>query len=705
MPAFASVESTPIPLSRPSAEVGVFRYVPNPLGSSSLESLPNVRVLGIEFREGPDPGLARFLYVFDSNASPSWPRHFQDVLAVDSTVPGVVQNDDRLLVLTFNPDGSTFVLFDGFAQVPELHLTTSVEEVTFVAFGVAVRAWDTQIGGALTRDADKPSTVVDMATDLEVRFNPNGRPNATPTGADAVTKAGRPTFPTFLDPLLIRVPDLRRKWSLPMAARYLCFHENAQESYVANPDPKLIDALLDARSPIQGVSMVPDDPSTYVSTAIDAPDYPATGKAWPEALYDLLSPEGFGMTFRLETTSTGDPSTRLELFRSKDATTTALKDLLLQPEGTTLDPLQTNLGQAHLARDVSRVTNSFVIDSAPVRHEASFILSPGFAIASSDATDADSLSSYGLNHPQFPSLNNNKYRLYVFDETSEGHWDALASALSYQATSLGALLNSESSSLPPVIRRRVPFGELFSTDANSRPLLARLSISTDYAGTKPGLWDGSGTWQAVGGGFELLKDRLGIWINVPNPNGWNIQASRTTGAPYPSGIVKGVEDQAKAGSPRFVLRLTCVIEGDHQSPAVADRRPSSPVTYTVSRRVDARNRYLKQVVAAGSEFNSSSTDVIARDDSADALSEAEALRLAHEAGEVAGQITIPRFTSAYRIGDRIRSILGRNLSLRTNAGAPTIEGEVYPTVVGLTWDFDGQQRTILQLSDHRANPK
>jgi hypothetical protein len=60
------------------------------------------------------------------------------------------------------------------------------------------------------------------------------------------------------------------------------------------------------------------------------------------------------------------------------------------------------------------------------------------------------------------------------------------------------------------------------------------------------------------------------------------------------------------------------------------------------------------------------------------------------------------FTDAYQIGDRIRSILGRNLSLRTNAGAPTEEGEVYPAVVGLTWDFDGKQHTILRLSDQRG---
>ena len=53
-------------------------------------------------------------------------------------------------------------------------------------------------------------------------------------------------------------------------------------------------------------------------------------------------------------------------------------------------------------------------------------------------------------------------------------------------------------------------------------LAARLAVSTDYAGVAPGLWDGTGTWQGVAGGFDLLRDRLGVWVNVPNPNGWNV---------------------------------------------------------------------------------------------------------------------------------------------------------------------------------------
>src|SRR5262245_10920923 len=165
MPAFASIETTPVPLARCSAQVGVYRYRPGE--SPPYELLPNVRVLTIQFREGPDPGIARFRYVFDAANPPYDPTYFQDALPTDSGLPGVVRNDDRLVVFADAPDGSPIPLFDGFAQVPELSLAAFEEQVTFLAMGVAIREWDTPIGGALMRHADHPATVSDVETDLE----------------------------------------------------------------------------------------------------------------------------------------------------------------------------------------------------------------------------------------------------------------------------------------------------------------------------------------------------------------------------------------------------------------------------------------------------------------------------------------------------------------------------------------------------------
>ena len=703
MPAYASVDLDPTPLSRGAAPVAVYRYTPG--GPASYELLSNIKVLAIQYRDGPDPGIARFRYVFDPANPPSDPVYFQDVLATNSDLSGVVKNDDRLVVFTTNADGSPLALFDGFAQVPELDLAPAAEMVTFLAYGVAVRAWDTPIGGALMRHADAPTNVSDVATSVETHFNPEGQPNATPQGADATDSFGN-TFPTFLDPLVVRAQDVRRPWSLSMAARYLCFQQNAAQTYVQNPDGSALDNLLDSRSPNSAAIFLPADPTTYTSRPIIVPDLPATGKAWPDVLHALLEPNGFGMAFQVNTDSSGNPYTTLEIFRRQDGAPSTYKDLYLQAYGSALDPGQTNLGHAHLARDISGVANAFTVESGLIRYEASFILAPGFVISPADATDGNALGAFDRNNPNF--LNNaDKYRLYVFDETGEGHWDFGQGATVYTVPSLAALFADPAappSSPPPqyVRRRRVPRGELFSLDQAQRPLRAQLSISANYAGTAPGLWDGTGTWQVVTGGFELLKDRLGIWINTSNPNGWNIGASRVGGAPYPAGVVKGVEDQANSGATHFRLRLTCVIDGDQTLSATANRRPSSPTQYTVTRRVDARDRYAKHIKAAQGEFNATTSAAVVQDDSPEALADAYARRLAGEAGEVAGSVTIPRFTSAYAIGDKISSIQGRNLSLQTNAGAPSSEAPVYPAVVGIAWEFDGKQHTVLHLSDQRG---
>jgi len=694
MPAYASMQAPTVPLGRLAAPIGVFRYHSG--GIANYEYMPSVRVLTIQFREGADAGVARFRYVFDWANPSTVPNSFQDALSTASSLPGVVANDDRLVVLTFDPTGNPQALFDGFAQIPELGLASDREMVTFIAVGVAIREWDTPIAGALMRDSDNPTKVSDYETDLITHFNPGGLPNATPDKADAVDEF-KNTYPTFLDPRIIRDPDVRRLWTLPMAVRYLCYRQNAEQTYVTNPDGSLLDDLLVSRDPDLG------DLQSGETEPILVPDTPASGKAWPAVVRDLIEPYGFGMAFRLESDDQGNPSTSLDIFQKQGNSKSTAKDLYLQPRGSALDPSQSNLAEAQLGRDTSGMANAYSVESGLVRYEASFVLSPGFSISPDDCYSSSTLAAFDKNGSNFSQENHDRYRLYVFDETGEGHWDWKNSEITQKPPYLDDLLGKEDDPASGYVkRRRVPIGELFTVDSNQKPLKAQLSISTDFKGLQPGLWDGTGTWQPIGGGFELLKDRLGIWINVPNPNSWNIQASKVAGMPYPSGVVKGVEDQANPGSNHFALRLTCVIEGDHVVAATADRRDSSPTTYTILRHVDARDRYARQVVAAQSEFNPTMDEIVVRDDTGDALAEAISRRSSSESGVVAGVVTIPRFTQAYRIGDRICSIQGRNLSLQTNAGAPTEEGEVYPSVVGLTWDFDGKQQTVLQLSDQRG---
>ena len=683
------------------AKPGLGRRLPlSADGSRQYELLGNVRVHGDPVPRGPGRRgravpvrLRRGQPLDRSHLVPGGPVGRLDL-------PGVVQNDDRLVVLMDNPDGSRTALFDGFAQVPELSLSPSQELVTFLAFGVAVREWDTPIGGALMRDADDPSTVADVETDLVTHFNPEGQPNATPEGADAEDAFGN-TYPTFLDPLVVRSPDVRRQWTLPMAVRYLCYHHNPDQDYVQNPDGTLLDALLDSRAPGAGVTFHPDDPSTYTSEPIVVPDYPghrqglARWRPRPARAQRLRD----GVPARDRRTGNPSPTSTSSAGRTLAL---GLQGPLPPDAGVRPRPGADQPGPAQLARDTTGVANAIIVESELVRYEASFVLAPGFPISPGDAANATRPGGLRPERPVVLETNHDKYRLYVFDETGEGHWDFTSSSMTTAAPSLDALLGGRDD--PNPLREAAP-GPARRAVLDRREPEAAQGPARDLdrlQGPQPGLWDGTGTWQNVIGGFDLLKDRLGIWINAPNPNGWNIGASSVGGMPYPAGVVKGVEDQANAGAPQFTLRLTCVIEGDHvlRPRPIGGRRARRPS------RSPGGSTPATDISSTWSPRTASSTrparPVVVRDDTDDALAEADARGSRARRARSPGRSRSRGSPTPTGSATGSRSIQGRDLSLRTNAGAPTEEGEVFPAVVGLTWDFDGKQHTILHLSDHRG---
>jgi hypothetical protein len=695
MCAIGTIEVSKVELARNPPFVGVFRY-----HDGRYEFLPNVRVLSVQTKAGADPGFARFRYDFSQSTDLSFPHSFEEILNSEIVSHWVIQNDERIVVSILNADGSHQYLFDGFAQLPECTINDAGEDVGFTAYGLELRAWDRPIGGALQQNIYPSASVAYVKTGALTRFNPCGQPNASIPGTEASDLFGN-LYPIFVDPTIIRTPEIRTPWTLSKTVKYICYHENAKQEYVRNPSGSEIDALFVSRSPKAALTLNQADSASYTDAPIEVCDYVATGKAWPSVLEELLLPQGFWFAFRLESDDAGQPITVLDLFRKQDGSPSITKELFFQARGENLDPTISNFNQAQLTRATSRITNAYVVESSLTRYEASFVLAPGYIPDPADSSDTLHLLKFELNDPSITS-NYDKYRLYVFDETGEGHWDWTTSILSQAVPSLGKLFDEGGSkSKPYVSRRRVPISPLFTKDGKNKPLHAMLSISKDYQGSQPGLWDGTGTWQTVEGGFSLLQDRLGIWINVQNPNSWFIGGSSSAGAAYPAGIVRGIEDQTQPSRSRFTLRLTCVIEGDHPIAAKAARRPSSPTNFEILRRIDARDRYCKQLIAPRSEYNSTGEFIVSRDDTAEAQAEANSRRLANESGVVSGRITLPRLTTAYRIGDRISSIQGRNLSLRTNAGSPLEESSVFPAVTSITWNFDGRQETILELSDER----
>lgn len=683
----------PLPLVRPGPSIGVFRY-----DGTRFEPLPNVRCLSIAApREGADPGSATFRYSFDEFDADPVPSGFARVIPLTASGEGVVLPDDRLVVAMLGPNDQLTYLFDGFALSPEFQVSGRTETVIIQALGVAVRCWDTPIDGSVWRDIATPDDAdANTLTELPGRVNPDGKPNATGANYDVNFTGLGKLHPAFLDPdAWISDPTSRRPWTLGMAARMLVVRGNFAQQYVKSPDLSGVDDLLKTLAPTAaGGTVNPDDPSTFTANDVILPDRLLSGAPWPDLLDGLLQPFGFAMTFRLAADANNRPETTLALYRRCDQTAAGLKDLLLQDQDAgLLDPSKTNVAAAQVARDGSMVVNAFDVLTAPDRVEASYVLAPGFSIDAADPNNLDTFKSSNAS----PTADPDPYRLFVFDESGEGHWDYGSGAWTVGSpTSLDGVLPAGDYAQ----RRRPGLDDLITTDALGRRRKAELCLLVGYDGDVPGVWDGTGQVYPVKGQWRLDDDVLGIRVTCEDPNAWHVGPFKDVAA-LRGGVIPLVEwlpDPSK----RVHLLLTAAIESDAGLDVTAGRRSASPTRFSITRTIDGRDRYRKETVKAHSRFNTTGTDKVPRDDTDRAGADAEAHRAAHELGPFAGTVSIRRLTTAYRVGDRIRRIAGRDVDLRMSIGAESGESATYPRVVGLSWTFEGGFGTRLQLSDGRG---
>ena len=309
--------------------------------------------------------------------------------------------------------------------------------------------------------------------------------------------------------------------------------------------------------------------------------------------------------------------------------------------------------------------------------------------------------------------------MYVLDEIGEGHWNFGSSTFVNTSTNLDTLLGQ------PIVNpdtgvadreysgRRRPGISLFSTPnhkATRRPTL----IPKTYAGTKPiaRRWHRDRLKSRCPTARNLLKDKCGIRIILDNVQKLTALAPGTTTPSKTPKLDPIHRNQTSVNGVAIVtFRLTCVLEGDQTPGIVASRRGSSLSRYTISRRINVRDRFVRNVVAKSSHLCPTPADPAtkkgripyARDDYDKATAFAEAMRTAHEQAKFAGSLTIPRIVTAYNVGDKIDMIRGRNISLRTNTGAAQGEAAEYPVVVKFDRTFQRQTRRS-QLNDRRAEP-
>lgn len=730
MPGSFTFGYLPPAMSAPAVPVLVAFYD----GQSNLNPIPNVTCVRIDLRSGPNPPTAQFVYELDDNLafSQGWPSQIEQILPIDAPdSPYVVENDDRIVVMVQNSNGVNAVLFDGFAQVPQGDVSPDSMSVSFTAVGVAAREWDAPLRGRIERNADSPT--VDLTgpidTDRTCRFNPSDTtnadgnkggivPNCTPLNADVNEADDSNSYPIFLDEALEAPPGqplVQTYWSISKGCRYLMAIGNPAEKYVNNPDFTTLTQLLQAYAPPQGsdVSTMAGDTTADITIR----DYDASDHAWPDAVHELLSYGGFEFSFVTNAGLSGFPQTNLNIYRNDALTTIAPKQVWFQPAGGNLGQQPNNAYMFHIARDCNQIVNQYSIES-PLKHvEASFILAPLYtpnvADFQTNARVQYKESNWGSTTP---ATIRRLYRWYGMDEIGEGHWDDHTNTfVANQAYDFGnktdGIFPSDQNGNPQYVRRYRPASRtLISLDSDGHPLKADLSISLNYLPFAPGIWDGTGNWYSIVGGWEVLPDRLGIRVTVDDLDAWDAKTlGKIAGISWwANPTMAGVLPTMFNGNPVTpteipVFRLTTVIEDDRMMSVIATKRTASPTQFVRRRRLDAHDHFQYNRVLALSMYNTKGKDLIARDDTKLAMAHAVANRARTEFPPVAGNITLPFITDFYGLGDRIDQINGRNISLVSNVGASQGEAPNSPFIVGVSWTFQPRQETHITLSDHRAD--
>ena len=448
----------------------------------------------------------------------------------------------------------------------------------------------------------------------------------------------------------------------------------------------------------------------------------------------LLGFYGFGMRFVCEDDGQGNPYDYLEVYRKDAAGPTDPKQIYLPESGSDLTEAITNLSALHAGFDFHGVANDIFVESHLERYEVSVILAPGFEPHSGDGANKTQFLKSNIDGPDGTPALRQAYRYYIVDECGDGYYDVGAQQFVDAAPfDFSALLQDDVTGEPDYVQRYRPGrGTIFSKDVNNKPYHAQLAVasySLVNTDAPPHFYDvvlnQSTAWQEIAPDtWNLLPDRLGIVVIAPDVEAWKIgvppkgkDPKSGNQWPYTSGVLRGITGQAdptaKVGEQQFLLRLTCVIEGDRGIGTEAQRRDASPLANTVQRRIDASDHFHYDYVDTSSIYNVASNPLYnngdpipAQDDTTRALAHATQLRSAHEFPPLTAAVTIPYLVEYLSVGDRIDEIDGRDVSLLVNAGAEQGEAASYPYVVAVTWDFSGEkQATTVQLSDRRQEPR
>jgi hypothetical protein len=695
---------------------------------SNFTLLPNIQCDLISEKEGAEPSSARFHYVFDTNLAINlgWPCRIEQTFPLDAQGDYVVQVDDELIVLAMNPDGSPRSLFHGFAQIPQIDVNPASEGCSFVAVGVSQRAFDNPINGRTQRNADQRTTTDgtgDVFIQDAARFNPadnslggQGGYLGNMVNANNYTIGDIGSYPVFIDELLFQKDKTYTAyWYISDALKYLLSDDPCSD-WITWPTFDSLDDLLSAEYP-DGTGPSTDGGSNMVQAGITLRDYDASNKALPVAIAELLGYAGFLMCWQTSLDSDDVPVDSLRIYRRDGASTTPAKLIYLAPPGSDIDPAANNALAIHVSRDTNALVNAYKVETAQKQVEITVLLAPLFQPTLGDEVPPARDAFKSANLTTATATVRDKYRKYGADECGDGHWN---NGSSQWNTGMPLDLKrvfppNPDDGTPSYVRRyRKPSQTLIAKDTLNKPKKAVLEIYFNKASTEPAVQDlpAINGWYTVKNGWQLLPDRLGIVVTDTDPEQWGSGNKKV-------GDIRGITAQANpnlsgdtsfVGQP-FILRLTTVIEDDSRLKIEAPQRVASPTRYQRLRTSDGKDHFqyctidmgsLNYVNAGGDGTN----PFVARDDTKKAQTHCFQLRSSTEFPVLAGSATIPYITTYYQVGDLVKLIQGRGVSLQTNIAEAQGEEPCYAWITERSFSFaNDRQTTQLLLSDQRAAPQ
>lgn len=682
--------------------------------------MPNVQFIRATRTVGGDASQAEFHYIFGLG-NPAAPDNPEEALNSLVVLPLTVDIDDKLIAVAVKPfpledeESPYEFLFVGRVLNFALQQEGRSETVAMLAHGVERQLRDTPLGGAIYRNSDKITTVKgeDVLTGSVAHFNPKGVANRTPDAYPSNPKDNaKRAYHVFLDPGFLSTinPALNPKnWLLPDSVEHALYTGNPDEKDVVNMDKADLDKALVSYEPKTTDGLVDfDDPTSYTTKPITTPDMPIDTQDLVGVVKRLVNDKGFSVRFPLTTDEdTGLPITTFDIYipQAQEAV-----DIWLQPRGTALDTFLSNFAGGNVGRDLSEAVNEWIVLGREFEIEFTAILAPNFPIAAADALNPE---TYNLTSPTYTTSAFRKYREWVMDEAGMGHYpNDVAGSQSFTPPSLDLILGAPIAGKPQYARRlRRPVSpNLFSVDSFGKALKISLDYSTDTRlGSTPiprvfksDVDQFQPTpniiWTPVVHGWEPLKDRIGFRCNAANPNNWAIGDAPNSTAKTVLRLVEAMAAPDPSWNPPVFFRYTVCIYADKATAGIAGPLSNAALKRKITRFEDARDRYRRQVRYRFSKYSASTAaDVVFRDDTDAATSEAKALQLATSGGVLSGDITIPYFTNSFKEGMRLRQVNGRDVSFRTDDGNEE-DPPILPSICSVTIDAIGQS-VHLNVSD------